>query len=95
MSQHPFDLLWATIQSRKDADPSESYTAKLLSRGRPKVAQKVGEEGVEVVIAALAEDRDALARESADLLYHLQVLWTEVGLDPAEVWAVLEQRTKK
>jgi phosphoribosyl-ATP pyrophosphohydrolase len=95
MSQHPFDLLWTTIQERKDADPSVSYTAKLLARGRPKVAQKVGEEGVEVVIAALAEDRDALARESADLLYHLQVLWTEVGLDPSEVWRVLEQRQKK
>lgn len=87
------ERLLATIAARKDADPSESYTAKLLARGVPKIAQKVGEEAVETAIEAVRGDRAALASESADLLYHLLVLWTASGLDPAEVWSKLEDRT--
>lgn len=89
---HALDRLLAAVRTRKDADPSESYTAKLMARGRPKIAQKLGEEAVETVIAALAQDRDALVAESADLLYHLAVLWAEAGVDPAEVWAELDRR---
>ena len=84
--------LFAVIESRRGADPDSSYTAKLLSRGREKIAQKLGEEAVETVIAALSGDKQALAGESADLLYHLLVLWAEAGLDPADVWAELGRR---
>ena len=80
------------ILSRKGASPDESYTAKLLSRGTAKIAQKVGEEAVETVLAAVAETPDAVATESADLLYHLLVLWADRGIDPAQVWAELARR---
>ncbi|MDV7341691.1 phosphoribosyl-ATP diphosphatase [Terasakiella sp. A23] len=86
------DQLFETISSRKGADPSESYTAKLFSKGRGKIAQKVGEEGVECVIAALSEGNDALTSESADLFYHLLVLWAEAGVDPQDVWNELARR---
>ncbi|MDB5364360.1 MAG: phosphoribosyl-ATP pyrophosphatase [Rhodospirillales bacterium] len=88
------DDLWAVIQERRTADPESSYTAKLFAKGRPKIAQKVGEEAVETVIAALVQDKDALAAESADLLYHLLVLWADVGLDPNDVAKVLETRKR-
>jgi phosphoribosyl-ATP pyrophosphohydrolase len=88
------DDLWAVIQERRNADPESSYTAKLFAKGRPKIAQKVGEEAVETVIAALVQDKDALAAESADLLYHLLVLWADVGLDPNDVAKVLETRKR-
>jgi phosphoribosyl-ATP pyrophosphohydrolase len=88
------DELWATIQERRGADPESSYTAKLFAKGRAKIAQKVGEEAVETVIAALVQDKEALAAESADLLYHLLVLWADVGLDPKQVAAVLETRKR-
>ncbi len=86
------DKLFETIAARKGADPSESYTAKLFSKGRGKIAQKVGEEGVECVIAALSEGNDALTSESADLFYHLLVLWAEAGVDPEDVWNELARR---
>ncbi|GIL40716.1 phosphoribosyl-ATP diphosphatase [Roseiterribacter gracilis] len=88
------DELWAVILERRGADPESSYTAKLFAKGRPKIAQKVGEEAVETVIAALVQDKDALAAESADLLYHLLVLWADCGLDPNDVAAVLETRKR-
>jgi phosphoribosyl-ATP pyrophosphohydrolase len=80
------------IRSRQDADPASSYTAKLFARGRPKIAQKLGEEAVETVIEAMRGDADAIAAESADLLYHLLVLWADAGVAPETVWAVLEAR---
>lgn len=86
------ERLFAVIESRKGGDADASYTAKLLSRGTEKIAQKVGEEAVETVIAAMGTDIDALAGESADLLYHLLVLWADKGLDPAVVWTVLAER---
>jgi phosphoribosyl-ATP pyrophosphohydrolase len=88
------DDLWTVIQARRGADPDSSYTAKLFGKGRAKIAQKVGEEAVETVIAALVQDKDALAAESADLLYHLLVLWADVGLDPKDVATVLEARKR-
>ena len=84
--------LFATIQSRKGADPESSNTARLFARGRAKIAQKLGEEAVETVIEAVRGDKAKLAEESADLLYHLLVLWADAGLDPAEVYAILESR---
>lgn len=91
------ERLYETVEARRDAVPEESYTAKLFLKGREKIAQKVGEEAVEVVIEAVAGgergvDKGALAAESADLLYHLSVLWADCGLKPAEVWAALERR---
>lgn len=86
------DRLFAVIDSRRGADPDESYTARLLAGEISKPAKKLGEEAVETVIAALDEDADALASESADLLYHLLVLWAARGLDPAQVWAALAAR---
>ncbi len=89
---HALDALFSVIAGRKDADPESSYTARLYAKGRTKIAQKVGEEAVEVVIAALAERPEDLAEESADLLYHLLVLWAEAGLEPDDIYRVLQQR---
>ena len=90
--QHMLNRLYAAIASRKGADADSSYTAKLFARGTPKIAQKVGEEAVETVIAALAQDRAAVTAESADLLYHLMVLWADKGVAPEDVWAELARR---
>lgn len=86
------DQLFQIIDGRRGADPQQSYTARLFAKGRLKMAKKVGEEATEVVIAALAEDKSRLAAESADLLYHLMVLWAANGVQPADVWAELERR---
>ncbi len=89
---HVLDRLSKVIESRRGGDPAKSRTARLFQKGPAKIAQKVGEEAVEAVIAALVEPRERLASESADLLYHLLVLWAAKGLRPAEVWAELERR---
>ncbi|WP_029010858.1 phosphoribosyl-ATP diphosphatase [Azospirillum halopraeferens] len=86
------DRLYRTVAARKGADPATSYTAKLYSRGTAKIAQKVGEEAVETVIEAMRGDPAKIAAESADLLYHLLVLWADAGLEPATVWAQLAAR---
>ena len=86
------DKLFATIASRKGADPSQSYTAKLLAAGVEKCAKKFGEEATEAVIAAIQKDKTELAKESADVLYHLAVLWAASGLTPDDVYAVLKAR---
>ena len=86
------DRLFEVIESRRDADPSASYTAKLFAQGTNKIAQKVGEEAVEVVIEAVAGNKEKFAAESADLLYCLLVLWADRGLTPADIWAKLEAR---
>ena len=86
------DRLYAVIESRKGADPSASWTAKLLAAGPEAIAKKVGEESTETIVAALAQDRKALANESADLLYHLLVLWAAKGVAPEDVWRALEAR---
>ena len=86
------DRLFEIIESRRDADPSVSHTAKLFAEGTNKIAQKMGEEAVEAVIEAVAGNNDKLAAESADLLYHLLVLWSARGLAPADIWATLAAR---
>ncbi|MGB0671606.1 MAG: phosphoribosyl-ATP diphosphatase [Rhodospirillales bacterium] len=80
------------MDARRGADPETSYTAKLLAKGPAKIGQKVGEEAVETVIAALSEGPEALANESADLLYHLLVLWAASGVSPEDVYARLAAR---
>ncbi len=95
MSETPaevLDRLFAVIDARRDADPSSSYTAKLLAGGPPKIAKKINEEAAEVTIAALSEGKDAVARESADLLYHLLVMWAAMGVRPEDVYAELAGR---
>jgi phosphoribosyl-ATP pyrophosphohydrolase len=86
------DKLFATIASRKGGDASASYTAKLLAGGIEKCAKKFGEEATETVIAAIQRDKSELAKESADALYHLLVLWAASGITPQEVYAVLRAR---
>jgi len=89
---HPIDRLFEVIRSRANADPAESYTAKLFAQGRLKIAKKVGEEGVETALAAVAQDKDCIANESADLLYHLLVLWAACDVAPEHVYRALEAR---
>ena len=86
------DHLYAVIEERRGTDPSESWTAKLLDKGLPKICQKLGEEATETVVAALAEGHEDLLEESADLLYHLLVLWAAKGVNPNEVYDVLYRR---
>ncbi len=86
------DRLWDTVLSRRDADPAKSHSARLLSRGTAKVAQKFGEEAVECLIEAVAKNPAALVAESADVLYHLIVLWVAAGVTAEEVWAELQRR---
>jgi len=86
------ERLYRVIASRRGGDPGSSYTAKLFARGTSKIAQKFGEEAVEAVIAATAGGREEVVAESADVLYHLLVLWADAGVDPAEVWAELARR---
>lgn len=86
------ERLAATIEARKGADPASSYTAKLLSEGVERAAKKFGEEAVEAVIAAAQGDRDGLAAESADLIYHWLVLLARSGVNLDEVAAKLEAR---
>ncbi|WP_057832220.1 bifunctional phosphoribosyl-AMP cyclohydrolase/phosphoribosyl-ATP diphosphatase HisIE [Colwellia sp. TT2012] len=83
------------IASRKNDKPEDSYTAHLFSRGTIKIAQKVGEEGVEVALAAVAETKEDLLGECADLFYHTLVLLADQDIDLNEVMAVLQQRHNK
>ena len=86
------DKLYAVIQSRRGSDPAESYSARLLAGGPPVIAKKLGEETVETIIESLRGDGARVAAESADLLYHLLVLWAAAGVSPRQVWHVLEAR---
>ncbi|MGV6838918.1 MAG: phosphoribosyl-ATP diphosphatase [Planktomarina sp.] len=86
------DDLFATIQARKGADPDTSWTAKLLSKGPEKCAEKFGEEAVEAIIEAVKNDRDALIGEAADVIYHLMVMLAARDVDFADVVDELARR---
>jgi len=86
------DRLAATIALRRTADPGSSYVAALFAKGLPKIAQKLGEEAVETVIAALSGDAKAVTGEAADLLFHLLVLLEATGVPIADVLAELDRR---
>jgi phosphoribosyl-ATP pyrophosphohydrolase len=86
------DRLYKVIEGRRGGDPEVSHTAKLFQKGTRKIAQKVGEEAVEVVIEAVREKRDRLIAESADLMYHLLVMWADAKIHPGEVWEELARR---
>jgi phosphoribosyl-ATP pyrophosphohydrolase len=91
-SSSTLDRLFAVIAARRGADPTSSYTAKLFAEGTGKIAKKLGEEAVELAIEAVRGDKERLVAESADLLYHLLVLWADRGVAPAEIWQALEAR---
>lgn len=84
--------LETVIAQRRAADPSSSYVAKLNARGVPKIAQKLGEEAVEAVIAAMADDREGLIGESADLIFHLLVLLGAKGIALSDITRELDRR---
>jgi phosphoribosyl-ATP pyrophosphohydrolase len=89
------DRLYATIVARRNSGAKDSYTVALISAGTPHIARKVGEETVETIIEALAGDNERLTAESADLLYHLLVLWAVRGVHPHQVWASLRERERR
>jgi len=86
------DRLFAAVTAARDADPAGSRTAQLFRAGRAKMAKKLAEEAVEVVIDAIHGQREAVIRESADLIYNLVVLWVASGVRPAEVWDEMARR---
>ena len=86
--------LYDAVIAVRGTDPTKSRTARLLSSGRAKIAKKLGEEAVEVVIDAMHGQTDAVVRESADLLYNLVVLWAHAGVHPEDVWAEMQRREK-
>ena len=87
------DRLWQVVENRRAAgDVETSHSARLMARGTAKVAQKLGEEAVECVIEAVQGHRAETILESADLLYHLLVVWVDAGIRPGEVWAELARR---
>jgi len=88
------DRLHEAVLAARHRDPATSRTARLLHAGRGKVAKKLGEEAVEVVIDAMAGDRQAVVRESADLIYNLVVLWVSAGVSPEDVWAEMKRRER-
>ncbi|MDB5709749.1 MAG: phosphoribosyl-ATP diphosphatase [Sphingomonas bacterium] len=92
MAEDTLDRLEATIRARRAADPSSSYVAKLTAKGRAKIAQKLGEEAVETVIAATSGDDTTIIPEAADLIFHLLVLLADAGLSLDDVRAELARR---
>jgi phosphoribosyl-ATP pyrophosphohydrolase len=87
--------LFDIIENRKNIPTEQSYTARLFAAGMPKIAQKVGEEGTEVVVAALSQNDERVIEEVADLTYHTLVLLSARGLTPAQVIAELKKRHRK
>jgi phosphoribosyl-ATP pyrophosphohydrolase len=86
--------LYDQVIEAKSADPAVSRTAKLMRAGRSKMAKKLAEEAIEVVIDAMNGESEAVVRESADLLYNLVVLWAEAGIRPQDVWAEMARRER-
>ena len=88
------DRLYEAVLAAQSADPATSRTAKLLRAGRGKMAKKLAEEAVEVVIDAMAGQTGAVVKESADLMYNLVVLWVAAGVRPKDVWAEMARRER-
>jgi phosphoribosyl-ATP pyrophosphohydrolase len=88
------DRLYEAVLHARNADPTLSRTARLLRSGRGKVAKKMAEEAVEVVIDAMAGRREDVTRESADLIYNLVVLWASAGVKPTDVWKEMARRER-
>lgn len=92
MDTHILDRLWTILQERRNADPAKSYVASLYASGTKHIARKVIEEAGEVVAEALDKQPDKLKTESADLIFHLMVLWASQGIQPEDVFKILEER---
>ena len=88
------ERLYQAVIAARDLDPATSRTARLFQRGPAKMAKKLAEEAVEVVIDAISGKPDAVVRESADLLYNLTVLWASAGVKPDDVWREMERRER-
>jgi len=86
------ERLYLAVLAAKDLDPATSRTARLFQRGPSKMAKKLAEEAIEVVIDAVNGDTEAVVRESADLLYNLTVLWASAGVRPEDVWREMSRR---
>src|SRR5919204_1888934 len=86
------ERLYLAVLAARDLDPATSRTARLFQRGPSKMAKKLAEEAIEVVIDAVNGDAQAVVRESADLLYNLTVLWASAGVRPEDVWREMERR---
>jgi phosphoribosyl-ATP pyrophosphohydrolase len=95
MTEHPIDRLFAVITARRIASAGKSYTAKLLKAGVAQCAKKLGEESVEAAIAAVGGKKKEIVAESADVLYHLLVLWAATGIKPQSVYDALEKRRSR
>lgn len=88
------ERLFRAVTAAKDLDPARSRTARLFHRGQAKMAKKLAEEAIEVVIDAVNGQTEAVVRESADLLYNLMVVWVAAGVRPEDVWAEMDRREK-
>lgn len=86
------ERLYQAVLAARDLDPATSRTARLFQRGPAKMAKKLAEEAIEVVIDAVNGNGEAVVRESADLLYNLTVLWASAGVRPEDVWREMERR---
>lgn len=86
------DRLYRAVLAARDLDPARSRTAKLMQQGTAKMAKKLAEEAIEVALDAISGTPEAVVRESADLLYHLTVLWAAAGVKPADIWAEMTRR---
>jgi phosphoribosyl-ATP pyrophosphohydrolase len=86
------ERLYQAVLAARDLDPATSRTARLFQRGPSRMAKKLAEEAIEVVIDAVNGDTPAVVRESADLLYNLTVLWASAGVTPGDVWREMERR---
>jgi phosphoribosyl-ATP pyrophosphohydrolase len=92
MADSPIERLYLAALDARGRDPAFSRTAKLISDGISKMSKKVGEEAVEVGLEAVSGNREAVVLESADLIYNLVVLWTEIGIQPDEIWREMDRR---
>lgn len=95
MSRFTLETLESIIAARAESTDTSSYTASLMRKGQPKAAQKLGEEAVETIIAALAGEKSEVVSESADLLYHLLVVWKIAGVSLDDVLSELQRRTSQ
>jgi phosphoribosyl-ATP pyrophosphohydrolase len=86
------ERVYEVIQDRRNGDPKESYVAKQFGKGRAKIAEKVGEEAIETVIAAIEDDKREIIAESTDLLFHMLMLWADAGVKPGDVYTELARR---
>lgn len=88
------ERLYDQVLKARDDDPATSRTAKLWRDGNPKLAKKVAEEAIEVALEAVAGNREAMIRESADLMYNLVMLWASGDIEPGEIWDEMARREK-